>query len=83
MVQITAMYCHGRFSPKVAEYLHSSRKKAKPKTVLSVDKSPHLGQLGDQAQVQERVGRPGLSLVVPLAFGPEKPVRRCGARANI
>jgi hypothetical protein len=28
-VQITAMYCHDRFSPKVAEHLHSSSKNTK------------------------------------------------------
>ena len=26
VVQIATMYCHGRFSPKVAEHLHSTKK---------------------------------------------------------
>jgi len=30
-VQITAMYCHGRFSPKVAEHLHSYSKEYEKK----------------------------------------------------
>ena len=29
VVQITAMYCHGHFSPKVAKHLHSFRKNTK------------------------------------------------------
>ena len=31
VVQITAMYCHGHFSPKAAKHLHSSRKNTKKK----------------------------------------------------
>jgi len=31
VVQITAMYCHGHFSPKAAKHLHSFRKNTKKK----------------------------------------------------
>jgi hypothetical protein len=31
VVQITAMYCHGHFSPKVAKPLHSSNKNTRKK----------------------------------------------------
>ena len=37
VVQITAMYCHGHFSPKAAKHLHSSRKNTKiPPTLLAL-----------------------------------------------